>query len=158
MKRVLLILSSSRVASACVDGAIRRAVEDRAELVVFYVLDSLMPMGVRQQVSDEGFLGEAPSGRILRALMRERKRQGLGELERISREARARGVACRTELAEGDFLSRSLEAARTEAPSIIFVARRDRSTLSRLVSGSRVEDLKEAAPCEVLIHECTSDA
>jgi nucleotide-binding universal stress UspA family protein len=157
VKRVLLILSSSRVSSACVEGAIRRAASDRAELVVLYVLDSLMPFEVRQQLSDEGFLGEAPSERLLRALMRERKRQGLGELTTIARQAEARGVQCRTELVDGDFLTRSLEAAQTEAPSVIFVARRDRSALSRLVSGSRVEELKEAARCEVEIHECVSD-
>jgi nucleotide-binding universal stress UspA family protein len=157
LERVLLILSSSRVSPTCVERAIRRAEEERAELVALYVVDSLAQSGVRQQVADEGFLGEAPSGRLLRALKRERKRQGVGELERITREAEARGVPCRTELAEGEFVTRALEAAQSMAPGVIFVTRSDRNAISRLVSGSRVEELKDAAPCEVQIHECMSD-
>lgn len=153
MKRVLLILSVSRVSSSCVDDALTTAERENAELVVLFILDTVGPRGVHESVSHEGFLGEAPSGRLLRALRRERKRQGAGELAAIASRAERRGIECRTDLVEGEFLSRALTAAQTEAPAVIFVAKRERAALARLMSGSRAEELKEAAPCEVMIHE-----
>jgi nucleotide-binding universal stress UspA family protein len=157
LKRVLLILSVSRVSPTCVDDALATAEKENAELVALYIVDTVGPRGVQEQVSHEGFLGEAPSGRLLRALRRERKRQGTNELAEIARRAEERGIECRTDLVEGEFLSRALTAAQTEAPAVIFVAKRERAALSRLVSGSQAEELKEAAPCEVTIHEGGND-
>ncbi|HYW69364.1 MAG TPA: universal stress protein [bacterium] len=153
MKRVLLILSASRVSTLCVDDALATAERECAELVALFILDTVGPRDVQERVSHEGFLGEAPSGRLLRALRRERKHQGVRELAEIAQRAEKRGIACRTDLEEGEFLTRALAAAQTEAPAVIFVAKRERAALARLMSGSRAEELKEAAPCEVTIHE-----
>ena len=153
MKRTLLILAASRVSSSCVDEALAMAEKDNGELVALYIVDTAMPQDVQERMSDEGFLGEAPSGRLLRTVRRERKRQGMGELADVVRRAEKRGIAYRTDLVEGDFLTRALTAAQNEAPDVIFVARRERAALSRLMSGSLVEELKDAAPCEVMIRE-----
>lgn len=158
MKRVLLILSATRISASCVDAAVAAAGEEGGELVAVYVLDALEEADVRERILNEGFLGEAPSGRLLRAMRREHKRQGMQELADVARKAELAGVPCRTELVEGEFVSRALDAAQIEAPSVIYVARRDRAALSRLVSGSPLEELKDAAPCEVQIHECVSDS
>jgi nucleotide-binding universal stress UspA family protein len=133
VKRVLLILSPSRLSTPCVDSALAAAQADGAELVVLFILDTSMPSGVGKQMADEGFLGEAPSGRLLMAMRRERKRQGVVRLAEVARRAEALGVPCRFELVEGEFVTRSLEAAQKEAAEVIFVAKRDRSALSRLV-------------------------
>ena len=153
MKRVLLVLAASRVSNSCVDGALDAAAGENAELVALFILDTAMPLDVRERMSHAGFLGEAPSGRLLRAMRRELKRQGISELAEVARAAEKRGITHRTELVEGEFLSRALEAAQTEAPAVIFVAKRERAVLSRLMSGSRAEELKDAAPCDVKIHE-----
>ncbi len=153
VKRTLLILSTSRLSNSCVDEALDNAEREKAELVVLYIVDTAMPNDVQERMSDEGFLGEAPSGRLLRAVRRERKRQGMGELADIVRRAERRGIACRSDLVEGEFLTRALTAAQNEAPTVIFVARRERAALARLMSGSLAEELKDAAPCEVMIHE-----
>ena len=157
MKRVLLILSVSRVSTSCVDDALATAEREGSELVVLFILDMFGPGDVQERVSHEGFLGEAPSGRVVRALRRERKLQGMKELSAIAARAEKRGVACRTDLVEGDFLTRALTAAQTEVPAVIFVAKRDRAALARLLSGSRAEELKDAAPCRVTIHEGGDD-
>ncbi len=153
MNRVLLVLSASRVSNSCVDGALDAAGSEDAELVVLFILDTVMPHDVRERMSHEGFLGEAPSGRLLLSMRRELKRQGINELAEVARAAEKRGITHRTELVEGEFLTRALEAAQTEAPTVIFVAKRERAALSRLVSGSRAEELKDAAPCDVMIHK-----
>jgi nucleotide-binding universal stress UspA family protein len=153
VNRVLLILSASRMSGSCVDAAVAAACTQGAELVALYILDTLEARDVQERISDEGFLGEAPSGKLLRAVRRERKRQGTLDLADVARKAEQAGVPYRTELVEGEFVSRSLDAAQAEAPTVIYVARRERPALSRLVSGSPVEELKQAAPCEVTIHD-----
>jgi len=140
VNRVLLVLSASRVSNSCVDGALDAAGSEGAELVVLFILDTVMPRDVQERMSHEGFLGEAPSGR-------------LNELAEVARAAERRGITHRTELVEGEFLMRALEAAQAEAPTVIFVAKRKRAALSRLVSGSRAEELKDAAACDVMIHK-----
>ncbi len=157
MKRVLLVLSASRVSNSCVDGALDAAGSENAELVVLFILDTVMPRDVQERMSHEGFLGEAPSGRLLLAMRRELKRQGINELAEVARAAEKRGITHRTELVEGEFLMRALEAAQTEAPAVIFVAKRERAVLSRLVSGSQAKELKDAVPCDVMIHEGGDD-
>ena len=157
MKRVLLVLSASRVSNSCVDGALDAAGSENAELVVLFILDTVMPRDVRERMSHEGFLGEATSGRLLLAMRRELKRQGINELAEVARAAEKRGITHRTELVEGEFLTRALEAAQTEAPTVIFVAKRERAALSRLVSGSQAKELKDAVPCKVMIHEGGDD-
>jgi nucleotide-binding universal stress UspA family protein len=151
LKRVLLILSATRKSGSCIDAALAAAGREEAELVALYILDTVESGDVEARISDEGFLGEAPAGKLLRAVRRERKRQAVGELAEVARRAAQAGVTCRTELVEGEFVSRALDAAQVEAPFVIYVARRGRPALSRLVSGSQVEELKEAAPCEVAI-------
>ncbi len=157
MKRVLLVLSASRVSNSCVGGALDAAGSESAELVVLFILDTVMPRDVQERMSHEGFLGEAPSGRLLLAMRRELKRQGINELAEVARAAEKRGITHRTELVEGEFLMRALEAAQTEAPAVIFVAKRERAVLSRLVSGSQAKELKDAVPCDVMIHEGGDD-
>ncbi len=157
MKRVLLVLSASRVSNSCVGGALDAAGSENSELVVLFILDTVMPRDVQERMSHEGFLGEAPSGRLLLAMRRELKRQGINELAEVARAAEKRGITHRTELVEGEFLMRALEAAQTEAPAVIFVAKRERAALSRLVSGSQAKELKDAVPCDVMIHEGGDD-
>jgi len=157
VKRVLLLLSATRMSESCIDAALEAADADATELVVLYIVDSVEPHDVEERVSHEGFLGEAPSARLLRTLRRERKRQGTQELAEVARRAERMGVTYRTDLVEGEFVSRALDAAQVEAPGVIYVAKRERGPLSRLVSGSLVEELKEAAPCEVTVHENGSD-
>jgi nucleotide-binding universal stress UspA family protein len=142
----------------CIESALSAAESEGTELVVLYIVDSTISDDVRSRMEDLGFLGGVPSSRFLRAMRRERKRQGSGELERICRAAEQRGVACRTELVEGDFLTRALEAAQRESATLIFVARRERPVLSRLMSRSQVDELKEAAPCRVLVHDGGEEA
>jgi nucleotide-binding universal stress UspA family protein len=153
VNRALLILSPSRVSDSCIEDALDSAEKDGVELVVLYIVDAAIPDDVQERMSDEGFLGEAPSGRLLRAVRRERKRQGVSELADIVEMAEQRGIAVRSDLVEGEFLTQALAAAQKEAPGVIFVAKRERPALTRLVSGSLAEELKEAAPCTVRIHE-----
>lgn len=152
MKRILLILAPSRISSTCVDEAIEETKRRGAELVALFVLDTAISDDVQTRLQDAGFLGEAPSGQFIDAMRREQERQGRGELERIEEAAKSLGVAIRTEFVVGEFVQRSLEAARQESAEAIFVARRDRPRLSRLVGGSPINELKSTAPCAVLVH------
>lgn len=153
MKRILLLLSPSRVSSRCVDAAIGAAVKEEGELVAFYILDTSISDDVKERLQDLGFLGEKPSGQLLEEMRREQKRQGKGELARVRELAGRRGIDCRTDLVEGEFLASSLEVAKRESADAIFVTRRERPAISRLVAGSAVASLQSAAPCRVLVHD-----
>ncbi len=127
--------------------------KENGELVALYIVDTSLSDDVRERLQDLGFLGERPSDQLLEEMRREQERQGKGELARIRELAGRRGVDCRTNLVEGEFLESSLEVARKESADAIFVTRRERSAISRLVAGSVVASLRNAAPCRVLVHD-----
>ena len=153
MKRILLILSPARLSGSCVGGALDAAEAGGAELVVVFVLDTTISDDFQARLHDMGFLGEAPSSELVEAMRREQARQGREELARVTRLAEARGLTVRSELIEGEFVTCSLAVAAREHADAIFVTRRERSALSRIVEGSAVRELKNAADCRVLIHD-----
>ena len=153
MKRILLILTPARVSDSCVEEALESASGSDAELVAVFVLDTTISADFRARLRDSGSLGEAPSGQLVAAMRAEHERQGREELVRVEGLAKARGVAVRTRLVVGELVGCSLEAAQQEAASAIFVTRRGRPAISRLVAGSAVRELEESAPCEVLVHD-----
>jgi len=150
---MLLLLSPARVSSACVGEALDEASRTEAELVAYFILDTTISEDLRKRVHDMGFLGEAPSDDFMKAMRREQELQGREELERVGELAKERGVPFRSEFVVGDFLTRSLSAADREHPEAIFVSRRERTAIARLVEGSAVRELEASAPCEVLVHE-----
>ncbi|MFH1502704.1 MAG: universal stress protein [Candidatus Eisenbacteria bacterium] len=153
MKRILLILSPARVSDSCVDEALKAAAQGQAELVTVFVLDTTISADFRSRLRDSGSLGEAPSDQLVAAMREEQERQGREELARVEELAAARGVSIRTRLVVGELVGCSLEAAQQESASAIFVTRRGRPAISRLVAGSAVRELADAAPCEVLVHD-----
>lgn len=153
MKRIMLILSPARVSASCIDGALDAAEAHRAELVVVFVLDTTASDDFQARLHDLGLLGEAPSSQLMAAMRGEQAKQGREELARVARLAGARGLRVRTELIEGELVGCSLEAASRESADAIFITRRERPALSRIVGGSAVRDLSDAASCRVLIHD-----
>lgn len=153
MKRMLLLLSPSRVSFACADQALDAASDAGAELVAYFVLDTTISENLKEHVHDTGFLGDAPSDELMRVMRGEQERQGKQDLERVRTRAAERGIPFRSEFVVGDFLTSSLAAADREHPDAIFVSRRERTAISRLVEGSAVRELEASAPCEVLVHE-----
>jgi nucleotide-binding universal stress UspA family protein len=155
--RILLILTPARVSDTCVNEAIQAAVDKTAELVAVFVLDTSMSADFHSKLRDSGSLGEAPSDRLVAAMREEQERQGRDELVRVEALAADSGVSVRTRLVVGELVGCSLEAAQQEGASAIFVTRRVRPAISRLVAGSAVRELEEAAPCEVLVHDAGAE-
>ena len=153
MKRILLILSPARLSASCVDNALGAAEAGGAELVVVFVLDTSVSDDFQARLHDMGFLGETPSNELVAAMRREEARQGREELQRVTGLAETRGLSVRGELVEGEFVTCSLAAAARESADAIFVTRRERPALSRIVEGSAVKEIRSAADCRVLIHD-----
>ena len=152
MERILLILTPARVSDASVEEAIAAAATSGGELVAVFVLDTSISADFRARLRDSGSLGEAPSDSLVTAMREEQERQGRQELQRVEGLAADMDVQVRTRLVKGELVRCSLEEARREAASAIFVTRRERPALSRLVAGSAVQDLKDAAPRRVRVH------
>ncbi len=153
MRPILLILTPARVSDSCVDEAVSAARKGGADLVAVFVLDTSISADFRARLRDSGSLGGAPSDQLVALMRDEQERQGRQELVRIERLAGEMHVPVRTRLVVGELVECSLAVAREEAASAIFVTRRDRPAISRIVGGSAVKDLSDAAPCEVLVHE-----
>ena len=153
MKRMLLLLSPARVSPVCVEEALEEASESDAELVAYFILDTTISEDLRKRIHDTGFLGGAPSDDFMKAMRREHELQGREQLERIGERASEQGIPYRSEFVIGDFLTSSLAAADREHPEAIFVSRRERTAIARLVEGSAVRELEASAPCEVLVHD-----
>jgi len=150
---MLLLLSPARVSSVCVDEALEGAATSSAELVAYFILDTTISEELKKRIHDMGFLGDAPSDDFMKAMRREHELQGREQLERIGALAAERGIRFRSEFVVGDFLTSSLAAAEREHPEAIFVSRRERTVISRLMEGSAVRELEVSAPCEVLVHD-----
>jgi nucleotide-binding universal stress UspA family protein len=79
----------------------------------------------------------------------EYRERGLGHLAALESEAARLGVSVERRLTEGPFLASVLRTAQECGVSRIYVARLERSHLSRLFLGNEVDRLRRKAPCPV---------
>jgi nucleotide-binding universal stress UspA family protein len=151
MKKVLLILSFLRSSPKTVEEALKIAGENRAELVVFFVLDVEYADNIARKLADEGWLGEKPSQQLYDSLLREYQSQAEKKIAEIRRRAEALNVPMRAIIKSGALLEETLRLASLEDPDLIVITRRKRSSLSRLIFGSLVNTLKKQVRCQVKI-------
>lgn len=151
MKKVLLLLSTTRHSPEGIRAALDKAMADSVDLVVAFILDDELPGHILQKLSDEGWIGGKPSDELYAAILREYTIQGQAKLDEVAERAREAGVAVHTTLLRGNFVEKALEIIETEKVATIIVNRRKRSNLSRFLFGSPVAELKRRAPCPVVI-------
>lgn len=151
MKKILLILSFLRRSSKTIDAAIQLAKEKNAELIIFFVLDIEYANNIARKLTVEGWIGEKPSEQLYISLLKEYKSQAEQLIAEIERRAKREKIATRSIIKSGAVLPETLRVASLEDPELIVITRRKRSSLSRLILGSAVKDLKKQAPCEVKI-------
>jgi nucleotide-binding universal stress UspA family protein len=133
--RVLLAVDLAGSAAAASAGAIERARQDHADLVVLSVLDphNLHLAGSRTKRVDQ-----------------ERDRLALGA-QAIVRRARDVGVPATYLIWEGDPADTILEATAAEGADLIVMGSRARTNLRRLLLGSVSSEVARRAQCEVLV-------
>ncbi|TFG67475.1 MAG: universal stress protein [Thermomicrobiales bacterium] len=134
-RRVLLAVDLTNASRGAIDEAIRRAVADRAALVVFSVVERSnlhLPGGTTRRVDQE----------------RDRLEAGVREIVLRARQA---GVAATYLIWEGDPAESIIEASITEEADLIVLGSRRRTDLRRLLLGSVSSEVTRAAPCPVIV-------
>jgi nucleotide-binding universal stress UspA family protein len=133
--RILLAVDQSQSWLAAAKEAIRRARDERADLIILSVVE-------RRNLT-------LPGGRIQR-VDQERDRLTVGA-QAIVREARQAGVHAMFLVWEGEPAESILEASVAEAADVIILGSRPRSNLRRLILGSVSSEVARRATCEVVV-------
>jgi nucleotide-binding universal stress UspA family protein len=136
LRRLMLATDLSSASDLAADEAIRMAVENNAELVVFCVID---PGRLR-----------LPGGVFLRRIDQERSRIDAG-VQKLVRRARAAGARATYLVWEGDPAELILAAADAEEIDAIVLGSHGRGLLGRLVLGSVSTCVSEQARCQVMV-------
>jgi nucleotide-binding universal stress UspA family protein len=133
--RVLLAIDLTSASSGAIDQAIAMASADRADLVVFSVVEasSLHLPGARPRRVDQ-----------------ERDRLAAG-VRRVVGRAQASGVAATYMVWEGDPAESILEASASEGADVIVLGSRRRTDLRRLLLGSVSAEVSRRAACRVVV-------
>lgn len=153
MKSILLLLSAARTSEKAVEFAVEQAKKERAELTVIYVIDTSLTDEVFDRFTDIGFIGDKPSTELTEAIMKEFRQRGYEELGKVQMRAMEEGVGYNPMTVQGDFFRCSMDVIGQRKADMVVAVKRRKSALARYFSKSPVDELKESAPCEVVVFE-----
>lgn len=153
MKEVLLVLSAAGAGDRAIDYAVERAKKAGVGLVALYLLEAEPAKEASDAFTDMGFVGEKPSAQISETLIREYRQRGYEELGRVQIKAMEAGVGFEPLLEEGDFASKTLEAARRRDASLVVLVKGKERHFLRYFSKSYTDEVRARAGCEVVVIE-----
>ena len=155
MKKILLVLTSTRRGPESIRLALAAAQSQGAELVVAFILDDHVPTAVIERITEEGWIGGRPSQQLGEAIAKEFALQATAKLKDVEQLAQQSGVATRTLLLHDDWVTQIVDLAQQEGIGQILFSRTRRSNvLTNFVGrffGSSLEELKKKAPCPVVV-------
>lgn len=165
MKRVLLILSTTRYAKASLDGALEEASriaagEGSAALHILYIRETEELARVKDSVDDRAFLGAGPQDNILESLEQQHHATAMRRIDRARRGAEdLAGVAFSADEVQGDYT----KLARKHAADydVVYLCRADRPFVSRLLFGSETDAVARLVRSEggkVVVNDATPPA
>ncbi|MEE8185664.1 MAG: universal stress protein [Thermodesulfobacteriota bacterium] len=153
MKNIILILSVSGTSDEALEFAIKKAKEESAKLTALYVLDTGLTDEVFDRFTDIGFIGDKPSTQLTEAIIKEYRQRGYEELGKVQIRVMEEGLEFNPMMVNGNFLECVLNVIKKQEADMVIAVRRKRSAFKRYFSQSVVDDLKEKAPCEVVMFE-----
>ncbi|MBE9503944.1 MAG: universal stress protein [Proteobacteria bacterium] len=151
MKNILLVLSTTRQSPKTIELALERAMNEGARLTGLFILDSNIADSIFEKLTDSGFIGDKPSQQLHSSILLEYRQRGMVKLEETKEMAAKKGVSFEAIIKEGDFFNECLEEINKSKADLVILTRKKRSSLSRFIFGSYVENIKKGVDCEVLI-------
>ncbi len=151
MKKILLLLSTTRESPKSISTALDIAGKQQAELVILFILDYELSQSITERLTQEGWIGGKATEELHHAILKEYFTQGKLKIVDIEEQARKNNIPCRPVYCWGKFVEVALKVIKKEQVDLIIVTRRKRSNLSRFIFGSPVAELKEKAGCEIMI-------
>ncbi len=151
MKKVLLVLSTSGTSAEAIDYAVKRAKDENAALVALYILETGLANEVFDTFSDIGFIGEKPSMELSESIMKEYRQRGYEELGRVQVKAMEEAVGFEPLMEQGEFVRAVLDMIKKSGAGVAVLVRRKKKQIFKYFSRSLADEVKEKAPCEVVL-------
>lgn len=139
LKKILVPTDFSDGAHHALSYGISFAREYRAELLLLHVVE-----GVAAPYASDLF--PVPMAEVFQELASYARR----ELDKLAEAARAKGVAVRTEVAQGKPSFEIMRVAREETSDMIVLGTHGKGMLDQALFGSTTERVVRKAPCPVL--------
>ena len=153
MKNILLVLSTTRQSPKTIELALEKVKEEKSSLTALFVLDSEMPGSILEKLTDAGFTGEKPSQELHDSILSEYRERGRKKLEEVEKLAGEMEIPFTAIIREGDFTSECLAEIKVRNADTVITTRKKRSSLSRFIFGSPIEQIRDESECEMIIVE-----
>jgi len=151
MRKILYLISTMVFSPQAVSYVVDEAHREGAQLISCFVISSRVPESVSSWLLYIGFMGDKPSGDVKSAITDSYRHRAETQLEEIEETARAKGVACRTVLVEGDPVDEAARIAEEEDVELIVLNQPERSHFFRLIFGPMRESLATRVHCPVKV-------
>ncbi|MBI5559777.1 MAG: universal stress protein [Deltaproteobacteria bacterium] len=151
MKNILLVLPSTGASSRATEYAVKTAKKESATLFALYILETEPTKEVLERFMDIGFVGDKPMEELSEAMMKEYRQRGYEALGEVQIKAMEEAVPFEPLLETGERLPLTLDVIKRNDIGLAIVVRKKARAIARYLTGSRLDELKEEAPCKVEI-------
>ncbi len=153
MKRVLLILSTSRTSEEAVNFAINKAQENKLGILALYIIDTDLTNEMFDKFTDIGFIGDKPSTQLIESIMKEYRQRGYEEIGNVQKLAMENNIDFDGVTTQGNFVEEALKVMENyDIDSAVAVKRRV-GPFWKYFSKSVVDNLVNSSSCEVTVFE-----
>ena len=143
MKRILLVLATTRYSHASVTHALQEAAklqtDGPVELQVLYIIETAELAKVRASIDEDGWLGAQPQRQVIDTLARQHHRTARRRIQQARKQAREQGLEITVDELEGDYVDLASKAALERDVDVVFMTRADKPFITRFLFGSDAE-------------------
>lgn len=151
MKKVLFVIPPSGATDEAIETAVKRAKKDGASLAALYLLEAGAASDAFDKFTDIGFIGDRPSAEVSESLMKQQRQSGYEELGRVQIKAMEEGVDFEPLMEAGEPVSTVLSLIESMGISVVVLVKKRQKAIFKYFSRSLADDIKEKAPCEVVV-------
>jgi len=149
-KKVLLILSPTQESKKSVERALDLAEEEKSTLIILFVLDEELSENVIKKFSEESWMAHTVSEQLNRAILKEYSFSGKLKIKATMEAALKRNIHCETITRRGKLLEEALKVIAEEKIDQVVITTKYRSSLSKFLFGSILDDLKKKFDGEII--------
>ena len=157
MKRVLLILSTSRTSNEAIEFAIDKAKTEGLGITALYIIDTTLTNELFDKFTDIGFIGDKPSTELVESIMKEYRQRGYEEIGNVQKAAMEAGIDFDALTTQGSYVQEALKAIKENNVENVVAVKRKISVFLKYFSKSPVDTLVEESTCEVKVFEQEED-
>jgi len=150
MKKVLLLLSPTRQSKKSVEVALDLAEDERAVLVILFVLDEEISEDVVKKFSEETWVAHTISEQLNQAILKEYSFSGKLKIKAIKKSADERNIECKALSKKGSFLDEATKVIIEENIDQVVITTKHRSSISKFLFGSILDELKKEFSGEII--------